>query len=559
MKHTPVTKIAIGIIALAVITVAGACSTERSSNKSGQKVDTLNIATTGPTFSRNFNSFSPASNKSFGHDYVYEPLVRVDHTDSNKVKPWLAKSFHYSNSGKTLTFKLRHDVKFSDGKSLTSEDVKYTLELPHKTKGLGAAPVPSLKTVTTPDKHTAVVHYAKPQLHDLANYGDDPRLIVPAHVWKKHNPKKWTNPNPVGTGPWTLDSFGAQSIKFKARSNYWHGKFHGVKYVNVKAYGDEGSGKQMLLKNKATWAGMSWQNYKKDFVQKDPKHNKLWVYPLGNTEGVMFNAKKAPTNNIHIRRALYAAVSSNALIKLYDYGQEAANPTGLGSNVWGRYMPSNLRHKQHHQNASKARAELHDSGYKVHNGELKKNGKSYRLTLKTNSDYGNWNAYIPGMKSQWKKTLGLKVKIKKAPSDQWSDYEQNGDFQMLYDNPINGGDDIWSALHTQLSSDYLKPLGKAANGNYGRYNNTKINKQIDQMAKTRKPKKLKKYATKIEKTVVDEVPYAPMHTSATVSDINTTDWKGWPDADHAKYLAHLEGQGPDATLTIQNLKPNATK
>lgn len=559
MTTTTKKKLIVGVIAVTVAAVSAACSTERDIKSSGGKVDTLNMTTEGPTYTRNFNTFSPSSNKSPGRDYFYEPLVRVDATDANKAKPWLAKSFHYSNGGKTLTFKLRDDVKWSDGKPLTSKDVKYTLELPSKTKGLGAAPVPNLKKVTTPDKHTAIVHYTKSQLHDLANYGDDPRLIVPAHIWKKHNPKKWTNPQPVGTGAFTLERYSSQSIKLKTRNDYWNGKFKGVKHVNMKAFGDESSGKQMLLKNKASWGGMSWQNYKSDFVKKDPKRNKVWTYPLGNTEGLLFNFKKSPTDNVHIRRALYASLDSKGLTKLYNYGQKPANPTGLGSNVWGKYMPSKFRHARHKQDTDKAKSELKASGFKVKDGKLTKNGKSYPISLKTNSDYGNWEAYTPGLKRQWKRVLDLEVSVKKSPSDQWGDNESEGDFQVLYDNPINGGEDIWSGMHTQLSGDYLKPVGTSANGNYGRYKNPKVDTLLDKMGKTRDKKKLKKYASKIQEIVVDDVPYAPLHTSTTVSDINTTDWTGWPNSDRAKYIAHLDGQGPDSTLTIQNLKPNATK
>lgn len=119
-------KLVIGIVALAMAASAAACSTERSSGSSKEKVDTLDIHASDaqPNFARNFNTFSPASKKSPGAKFFYEPLVRVDQTDSNKVKPWLAKKFEYSDGGKTLTFKLRDDVKWSDGKPLTSKDVK---------------------------------------------------------------------------------------------------------------------------------------------------------------------------------------------------------------------------------------------------------------------------------------------------------------------------------------------------------------------------------------------------------------------------------------------------
>lgn len=553
-------RLAVGAVALAVVVSSAACSTEHSKQSSGQKVDTLNILASAPepSFTRNFNAFSPATKKSPGAAFIYEPLVRVDNAAGNKVKSWLAKSFEYSDGGKTLTFKLRKNVTWSDGKPFTSSDVKYTLELPSKTEGLAAAPLPNLKSVSTPDKHTAVVNYSKPEIHDLTSYAGGTRRIVPKHLWNDHNPVKWQNKKPVGTGPFTFESFGDQSIKLKTRENYWHGSFHGVKYLNIKAYGSESAGQQMLLKNEVSWAGNSWQNYKSDFIKKDPKHNQYWTFPPGRSEGLVFNMKKAPTNNVHIRRALYAALDSEKLLKLFENGQKAASPTGLEPDVWAKYMPSSLRSKRHEQDAEKAKTELKKSGYKVKNGKLTKDGKQYPLNLTTNADYSNWVAWAPGMQSQWKKVLGIKVGLKKVPNDQYGERQANGKFQMLHDL-LDNGVDIWSALNVQLGSQYRKPLGTRSNGNYGRYSNKKIDNLLSRMSKTRDEDELKKDVNQILDTVVKEVPYAPLHNGVGFIEINSTDWSGWPDTHNPKYYPFLLDGGPKATLTIQNLKPNATK
>lgn len=423
---------------------------------------------------------------------------------------------------------------------------------------MGAAPLPNLTSVSTPDKHTAVVHYSKPELHDLSSYTAETRSIVPEHIWKKHNPVKWTNKKPVGTGAYTLESFSPQTMQLKVRDDYWGGKFHGVKHVKVHAYGSEGSGKQMVLKNKVTWALMSWKDYDKDFVKKDSKNNHYWVYPGGGSEGLLFNMKKAPTNNVHLRRALYAALDSKKLLQLYDTGQKPANPTGLDGEVWPDYMSQKLRNARHKQDIDKARSELKTSGYKVKDGKLTKRGKTYPITLKTNADYGNWTAFAPGMKSQWKKVLGLKVSVKKSPTDQLGEYKEDGDFQMMHDI-LAGGSDIWAVLDGQFNSKYSEPLGKkATKGNYGRYENSEIDKRLKKMSGTRDKGTLKKNAVAIEKIVADEVPYAPLHSSAVFIDVNATDWKGWPEERDAKYVP-MSMMGPDATLTVQHLKPNATK
>ena len=50
------------------------------------------------------------------------------HNEKNEVVPCLAEDWEKSDDGKEYTFKLREGLTFHDGKPLTSEDVKFTLE-----------------------------------------------------------------------------------------------------------------------------------------------------------------------------------------------------------------------------------------------------------------------------------------------------------------------------------------------------------------------------------------------------------------------------------------------
>ncbi len=47
-------------------------------------------------------------------------------------------------------------------------------------------------------------------------------LIVPESVWKTvSNPTTFTNPNPIGTGPFQLSSWSSQYVFLKANPTYW--------------------------------------------------------------------------------------------------------------------------------------------------------------------------------------------------------------------------------------------------------------------------------------------------------------------------------------------------
>ena len=70
-------------------------------------------------------------------EQIFQPLYTVTN-DGKGVRPYLATSYTMSTDKKTYTFKLRPGVKFSNGKPMTSADVKFSIDQNRKaTAGLG--------------------------------------------------------------------------------------------------------------------------------------------------------------------------------------------------------------------------------------------------------------------------------------------------------------------------------------------------------------------------------------------------------------------------------------
>ena len=108
----------------------------------------------------NVNTLDPAKTK-IGEEYIINFLVYSGLTEldpSGKAKPDLAESWTASEDQKTWTFKLRHGVKFHDGREFDSGDAKATIaRVMDKTTGSTArVNFDIVDSIETPDKYTIV-------------------------------------------------------------------------------------------------------------------------------------------------------------------------------------------------------------------------------------------------------------------------------------------------------------------------------------------------------------------------------------------------------------------
>src|SRR5690606_10164451 len=98
---------------------------------------------------------------------AYSTLLRIDPNDENSNVPDLADSFEVTPDGLSVSFKLHPNVKFHDGTSCTSEDVKYSLlrikEPPTGYISPRQGQMAGISSIETPDPHTVTIKLAAPQ------------------------------------------------------------------------------------------------------------------------------------------------------------------------------------------------------------------------------------------------------------------------------------------------------------------------------------------------------------------------------------------------------------
>ena len=178
-------------------------------------------------FSKDVDTFNPAVG-ALVIDYEVWNVQYATLTDKAaadfKTIPGLASSWKSSNHGRTWTYTLRPNLKWSDGQPLTADDVAYTINRSRAEQWLNYTSTVGNITASAPNPRTVVLRSSVP----------DPKLptmdvyIVPKHVYSKiskGNLTKYPAQDGVGSGPFTLEKYAkGQYIRMKANPNYWHGK-----------------------------------------------------------------------------------------------------------------------------------------------------------------------------------------------------------------------------------------------------------------------------------------------------------------------------------------------
>ncbi len=153
--------------------------------------------------------------------------------------PGIAESWKVSDDRQTITFDLIRGAKWSDGKPITSADVKWSLDVLGSNGLLFSSYTGNVTSIKTPDDHTVIIHTSKP---DARIVGGLWIYILPKHIWSKVPLKELTSTYQpdiplVGSGPYMVTEFERSRITRMERNPEWRGEAPAFDEIQFITYG----------------------------------------------------------------------------------------------------------------------------------------------------------------------------------------------------------------------------------------------------------------------------------------------------------------------------------
>jgi peptide/nickel transport system substrate-binding protein len=410
-----------------------------------------------------------------------------------------------SEDGLTVTFPLRGNVKFHDGRDFTSADAKYTLDTMLATnsgkaasfyEGSGATKQSYIAGVDAPDARTLVIRLNKPWLQLL------PNLVPVGIIPKDSGPQQATNP--IGTGPFRFKSFdkNQQVLDLLANENYWEGA-PGIKELRVRVIADANALQAELRSGRVDLVPLP-SNLTPDAIislGNDPQL-KVEQFPGGNIYHITFNCETEPLKNPRVRQAIGYAINRAEIIQTLLHGQAKIAYSVLPEESWA-YSPGT----KYDYNPEQAKKILDEAGFRDPDGDGPRMRFPKPISFKISSSSTLAGQYSNVIVDQLKR-VGIPVAIETAESNTLRDQLRYGQFQMTTGNWVGGNQD--PIFYKDLFATSEIPTGDRASRNRSRYSNPELDRILAEALSTTDQAKAKGLYTQAQELVSRDAPLLPL-------------------------------------------------
>jgi peptide/nickel transport system substrate-binding protein len=455
---------------------------------------------------------------------IYEPLIQFDIASPPTYYPWLATSYTWSNGGDTITFAIRQGVKWNNGTPLTPADVAYTFNMLKANTAVNLNGL-DISSVTTSGNNVTLT-FPTSQYANLQNIAGT--AIVPEAIWSKAgSPSAFSDPNPVGTGPYMLSSFTAQGFTLKKNPYYWQPADVQVPKVYFPVYTSNTGALSALFSGAIDWTGNFIPGLQTSFVDTSPSTHHYWE-AAGATNALFPNLNTWPTNQLAVRQAISDAINRSLIASEGEAGLEnpVLSQTGLTLptfSAWGGPVASMTNSAT--ADPSAAEQVLEKAGYtKGSNGFFEKGGKPVSLTIVDPAAYTDY-AEDDALVAQELKAAGIDATFDGIAVTTWNSDVADGDFQLTM-HWASGGLTPYNMYDNWLDSALA--TGSTATGDYERLNDPALNADLATLASAETTAEQTTDLVPLEQYVAANLPIIPTTTASDWFEYNSQHYTGWP-------------------------------
>jgi peptide/nickel transport system substrate-binding protein len=456
----------------------------------------------------------------FVNRVLFDSLTRPG-KDLNPA-PDLAVSWEASADALSWTFKLRDDAKWSDGQTVTADDVVFTfndLVLKKELAATGAGNFAAVKGVEAVNPTTVKFNLSRP-FSALPSYLAYNAGILPRHAFQgQADPwafNAFNKGTPVSSGPFKVESYtSGQSVVLARNDAYFGGKpnldkvvFKVVPDANTQvAQALSGELSIMIMDNKAAVDRVKSATQ----VRVEPRQLVQYYWLALNQTDPRFQ-------DVRVRQAIDYAIDRQAIITTVEKGFGKPANTGIVPAFTGYYDPSH--ESQYAFSTDKAKQLLSDVGWKAGpDGILQKDGKPFQFTM----DVGQRGVLQPTNEliQQNLKAVGIQADLN---SMEWNAYIQKVVVARDYSATVNwwvypNDPDVFSYYHSTAAGKGFNIPG---------YKDPKLDELLTRVQTETDLAKRKQAVVELQTFMADNLPYVFLWYPQEIDVINAN-LQGVPD------------------------------
>jgi oligopeptide transport system substrate-binding protein len=435
------------------------------------------------------------------------------------IEPALAESWQYSADGRSVTFKLRDGIKYSNGKPIKASDFVYSWKRlmdprtasPYSTMlspVKGAAPIIASKVptdtakledldkavgVSAPDDRTFIVELQEPfsaflSLCALWNTVPLDKETI------DQNGTKWTQPNLFpSSGPYMLKEWKQQQELVLTPNPYYYGPKPTLQEIHItitpdpKAEFEAFKAGELDVCNRVPEADLASITSSPELAATYLTMPALNVYALG------LNVRKAPFDNKLVRQAFSMAIDRSKLCDVIGRGVPKSATSFIPPGMPAYDAQAGLAF-----DPIKAAKLLADAGYP--------GGKGFpEITLAYNSSPTH-QVRMEFIQDQLKQNLGVTIKLEA--------FEGAAYLNALQTNTPALFRLGWNADYPHPRA-FLDPVFRSnSSSNFGGYKNNEVDSLLNKAASTTVPAEQEKLYKECQKLILDDAPMIFLYWNA---------------------------------------------